>query len=81
MNMNIMHIGKDTTDRQKDSTEKQALLSESHLPCEIELTDADLEVIYGGGLVGGLPIVGGLLANLPIVGGGQGAGAAPAAGQ
>jgi len=65
MNMNIVHVGKDTTDRQKDSAEKQAL-PPANLPCEIELTDADLEVIYGGSFVRGL--LGNLLGRLPIGG-------------
>ena len=53
MNMNIVRAKKDTTDRQNVSTEKQALLSEN-APLEIELTDADLEAIYGGDGGGGL---------------------------
>lgn len=65
MNMNIVRTRKDTTDRQNVSTEKQALLSENP-PCEIELTDADLESVYGSD---GLPVVGDLLKGLPILGG------------
>ncbi len=50
MNMNIGHVGKDITDRQHDAVEKQARLPASS-PCEIELTDADLGVIYGGSVI------------------------------
>jgi mersacidin/lichenicidin family type 2 lantibiotic len=77
MNMNIVHIGKGITGRQNDSAEKQALPF-ANPPCEMELTDADLGGIYGGGLagnlLGNLPLVGSLTANLPLVGGGQGEG-------
>jgi len=53
MSINIVRAGKDRTHRQKVSTEKQAPLP-ADLACEIELTDADLETIYGGQGLGGL---------------------------
>jgi hypothetical protein len=73
MNINIVRARKGIADRQKLSTEKQALLPPS-LTREIELTDTDLEAVYGGGggLLGGLPIVGGLTKSLPLVGGSGG---------
>jgi hypothetical protein len=65
MNMNIVHVGKGITDCQNDSVGKQALPF-ANPPCEMELTDADLEGIYGGGFVGGL--LGNLLGRLSLGG-------------
>jgi mersacidin/lichenicidin family type 2 lantibiotic len=47
--MNIVHVRKGTAHRQNVSTEKQAPLH-ANPACEIELTDADLDTIYGGQL-------------------------------
>lgn len=63
MSINIVRARKDTAYRQKLSTEKQALLPPNSTR-EIELTDTDLEAIYGG-LGGG---VGDLVGKLPLVG-------------
>ena len=50
MDMNIVHVRKDTAHHH---IEKQALLL-TDPACEVELTDADLETIYGGLDVPGL---------------------------
>lgn len=66
MSINIVRARKDTAYRQKLSTEKQALLLPNSTR-EIELTDTDLEAIYGGS-GGGIPLVGDLAGKLPLVG-------------
>lgn len=66
MDNHITHVRKNTAYSQL-SAEKQTLLS-ANSPCQIELTDADLESIYGGrgngsilGELGNVGLLGALL--------------------